>query len=143
MQGNPPPGHQGYNAPYGSPHQYGHPQNPYGHGYPPGMGPYGGHGAPMPHAPFGVHPTLGIPYSDKSKVVAGLLQIFWGTFGVGRFYTGHIGLAVAQLLVCVFVGIIGSFFTCGISALVVFWPFIDGIVLLVGNPTDAEGRLLR
>lgn len=96
-----------------------------------------------PQAPFGVHPTLGIPYSDKSKIAAGLLQVFVGTFGVGRFYTGHVGLAVAQLATC-FVGVwILSWFTCGLSAIVVFWPLIDGIVLLASNSTDAEGRLLR
>jgi len=56
-----------------------------------------GPGYVNPAAPFGVHPTLGIPYSDKQKLVAGLLQILVG-FGVCRFYTGHTQMAVAQLI---------------------------------------------
>jgi TM2 domain-containing membrane protein YozV len=82
-----------------------------------------------PQAPYGIEPTTGLPYSDKSRVVAGLLQIFLGTFGAGRFYTGHMGLAVLQLLF--------SWLTCGI------WPLIDGIMMLTGRVTDAQGRPLR
>src|SRR5215467_10174418 len=74
----------------------------------------------------------GRPYSDKSKMVAGLLGIFLGGFGVGRFYTGHSGLGVAQLLV--------SVFTCGLGSL---WGLIDGIMILVNGGTDAQGRVLR
>jgi TM2 domain-containing membrane protein YozV len=71
-------------------------------------------------------------YSDKSKLVAGLLGIFLGGFGAGRFYTGHTGLAVGQLLV--------SIFTCFIGSI---WGFIDGIMILVNGGTDAQGRPLR
>jgi TM2 domain-containing membrane protein YozV len=85
-----------------------------------------------PPAPFGFEPMTGLPYSDKTKVVAGLLQIFLGCFGAGRFYTGHIGIAIAQLLV--------SWFTCGAGAV---WPLIDGIMMLTGKVTDAQGRPLR
>jgi TM2 domain-containing membrane protein YozV len=74
----------------------------------------------------------GRPYSDKSKVVAGVLGIALGGFGVGRFYTGHTGIGIAQLLVTIF--------TCGIGH---FWGLIDGIVILVNGGTDAEGRILR
>lgn len=88
--------------------------------------------APAPGAPFGVDPLTGIPYSEKSKIAAGLLGIFLGGFGVGRFYTGHIGLGVAQLVV--------TLVTFGFGAL---WGFIDGIIMLASNPTDAEGRPLR
>ena len=40
----------------------------------------------------------GQPLSDKSKIVAGILQLFLGGFGAGRFYTGHTGMAVAMIL---------------------------------------------
>lgn len=82
-----------------------------------------------PAAPFGRDPWSGVPYSDKSKIVAGILQLFI-PFGVGRFYTGHTGMAVAQLLL--------TFIVVG-----AIWSFIDGIVILAGRPTDAEGRMLR
>lgn len=127
------------------PGQYG--QNPYGQSYgtSPGSGmePHGyvgqgypGQGYPLqgqgyPHAPFGIDPLTGLPYSDKSKLVAGLLGILLGGLGVGRFYTGHIGLGVAQLL-CSFV------FGAGI-----IWGIIDGIIMLTGQPRDAQGRPLR
>lgn len=77
-------------------------------------------------------PATGVPYSDKSKLVAGLLQIFLGGFGVGRFYTGHTGKAIAMIAV--------TWLTLGCGAI---WPLIDGILLLVNGGTDAEGRVLR
>lgn len=80
-----------------------------------------------PEAPYGRDP-MGRPYSDKSKLVAGLLQIFLGTFGVGRFYLGDAGIGVAQLLTCGGLG---------------FWALIDGIMLLTGNPVDKYGRPLQ
>lgn len=93
------------------------------HGFPPP-----GMGYANPGAPYGFDPYTGVPLSDKSKVAAGLLQLFLGNLGVGRFYTGHTGIAVAQLLTC------GG---CGI------WSLIDGIIILVNGGTDAEGRKLR
>jgi hypothetical protein len=88
-------------------------------------------GGPMygadPSAPYGYDP-YGRPYSHKSKVVAGLLNILLG-LGIGRLYAGHIGIGLAQL------------FTCG--GLWV-WSFVDGILFLTSNDrTDAEGRPLR
>jgi len=74
----------------------------------------------------------GRPYSDKTKMAAGLLGIFLGGFGVGRFYTGHTGIAIGQILV--------TWFTCGLGGL---WPLIDGIIILVNGGTDAQGRVLR
>ena len=76
-------------------------------------------------------------YSDqpqqKSKLVAGLLQILLGFFGVGRFYLGYNGIAIAQLLV--------SIFTAGIGAI---WPLIDGILILTGSVTvDGKGIPLK
>ncbi|MFJ7265693.1 TM2 domain-containing protein [Streptomyces sp. NPDC099050] len=71
----------------------------------------------------------GQPYSDKSKLVAGLLQIFLGGLGIGRFYTGHTGMAIAQLLTCGGLGV---------------WALIDGILFLVKDDrTDKAGRVLR
>lgn len=82
-----------------------------------------------PAAPYGREPVSGRPYSDKSKVVAGVLQLVL-PFGVGRFYSGHIGVGVAQLLLSfVFIGVV--------------WAFIDGIVILAGRPTDPYGRPMR
>ena len=82
-----------------------------------------------PHAPYGREPVTGLPYSDRSKTVAGVLQLLL-PFGVGRLYSGHAGIGIAQLLLSVFfVGVL--------------WSFIDGIIILVGRPTDPYGRPLR
>lgn len=87
-------------------------------------------GAYDPAAPYGRDPVTGQPYSDRSKVAAGLLQLLVPV-GLGRLYTGHIGIGVAQLVLTLFFGI-------GI-----IWAFIDGIVILAGRPTDRRGRPLR
>jgi hypothetical protein len=94
---------------------------------PPGMAPPG-MGYPNPAAPYGYDPVSGLPLSDKSKVAAGVLQLFLGNLGIGRFYMGDTGIAVAQLLTC------GG---CGI------WSLIDGIMILINGGTDAQGRKLR
>ncbi len=118
-------GDQGYGqSGYG---QSGYGQSSYGQ-----MEPYSFGSLYSAPAPFGIEPSTGLPYSDKSKVVAGLLQIFLGSFGVGRFYKGDIGIGIAQIAV--------TWLTFGLGAL---WPFIDGIVLLTGRPLDREGRPLR
>lgn len=133
----------GYPAPGGYPEQptvqapggYGAPPPPPAYGVPVGYPQAAYAGMPGayqdPAAPFGYDPQ-GRPYSDKQKLVAGLLQILIGGFGVGRFYTGHTGIAIAQIAV--------TLVTCGIGAI---WGLIDGIMILVNGGTDAQGRPLR
>nr|WP_050778236.1 TM2 domain-containing protein [Micromonospora sp. KC207] len=70
--------------------------------------------------------------SDKSKVVAGVLGILLGGFGVGRFYMGDTKTGVLQLVVTVV--------TCGLGGI---WGVIDGILILVNGGVDGQGRPLR
>ena len=89
------------------------------------------------NAPMGFGAAPGyVTGASKSKVVAGLLAIFLGALGVHRFYTGHTGIGLAQLLITVL-----SF---GFLALpVAIWAFIEGIMYLTGGiPADAQGRPL-
>jgi TM2 domain-containing membrane protein YozV len=88
-----------------------------------------------PAAPFGRHPLTGEPLSDKSKVVAGLLQLLglFGLVGIGRIYLGYTGLGIAQLVV----GLI----TCGIGAII--WGIVDAVLILTDKVRDPEGRPLR
>lgn len=95
-------------------------------------------GGGLAHSPFGV--GLGLSGTDRSKLVAGLLGIFLGGFGIHRFYTGHTTQAVTMLLISV----IGGIVTCGIASLVVgVWGLVEGILMLTGSiATDADGRPL-
>ncbi|MDI9350172.1 MAG: TM2 domain-containing protein [Candidatus Symbiobacter sp.] len=65
---------------------------------------------------------------QKEWVVTLLLCFFLGYLGVHRFYTGHTGIGIAQLLT------LGG---CGI------WTLIDFILILVGSFKDAQGRPLK
>jgi hypothetical protein len=85
------------------------------------VAPYGGAGY------YGVD-AYGRPLSDKSKLVAGLLEIFIGTLGIGRFYLGYTTIGVLQLV---------TFGGCGV------WSLIDGIFIITGKVPDAQGRMLR
>ena len=108
--------------------------------------------SPYSTAPYGVDPLTGHPLSDKSKVVAGLLQLLpavtFGLGGIGRLYAGQTTLGVVQIVMTV-VGWVS--FWCGFLLIVPFfiffcvwlWFVIDGVVLLAGRSTDGQGRLLR
>jgi TM2 domain-containing membrane protein YozV len=121
------------------------PPSGYPQPYPQYPGPYPGAYAD-PAAPYGRHRVTGEPLSDKSKVVAGLLQLLGlvAFLGFGRMYIGQAGLGIAQLLIGLFAGIIVGFFTCGIGFLIpVIWAIIDTIVIFSGNVRDNYGRPLR
>jgi hypothetical protein len=82
---------------------------------------------PLPMFPQAAPPP--VVYSDKSRIAAGVMQLLL-PFGVGRFYTGHTAIGLAQLFTAfMFVGVI--------------WSMIDGILLLVNGGTDPRGRPLR
>lgn len=148
-----PPYGAGQQQPYQQPYQQGqYQQSQYQQGqYPPP-----GYGAPQPGfqygqvygadamAPYGRDPRTGEPLSDKSKIAAGLLQIFLGQFGAGRFYIGDNKTAVIQLVLTLIgyvlaVVIVGIFLVMAVG----IWALIDGIMMLTGSVRDAQGRPLR
>lgn len=108
-------------------------------GYPPQHPPYPQYPTPGPYydpvAPYGRHPRTGQPFSDKSKIIGGLLQLLGllGLAGIGRIYLGYTGLGIAQLVV--------GLLTCGLGALI--WGIIDAVLILTDNVTDPQGRPLR
>ena len=70
--------------------------------------------------------------SYKSKMAAGLLGIFVGSFGIHNFYLGFNGKAVIQSVL--------TLFTCGLGGI---WGFMEGILILAGVINrDADGILL-
>lgn len=96
-----------------------------GYFYSPQQNPYGGayNDGPRQNAYGGQQRK-----SSKSKIVAGLLGIFLGSIGVHNFYLGRTGRGIAQ--------IVATICTCGIAGI---WGFIEGILCLCGNYTDADG----
>ena len=93
-------------------------------------------GQPMPGQPMPAQPMPGRAHagfagrggkSDKQKIVAALLCWFLGSFGIHRFYLGHTGIGVIQIL---------TFGGCGI------WVLIDLIMILTGSLKDVDGREL-
>lgn len=97
-----------------------------------------------PGAPFGRDPFTREPLSDKSKVSAGLLQLFLGSLGIGRFYIGHSGVGAAQLILTI-VGYATMFFGVGVILIfgVALWAFVDAIMMLTGSVRDSRGLKLR
>ncbi|MEV6930060.1 hypothetical protein AB0M46_37020 [Dactylosporangium sp. NPDC051485] len=154
---SPPASGQPYNTAYQMPPVSGAPTSG-------GYGPYGqnpyaqpGYAQPGYAQPFGMAPAYdpltGQPYSDKTKLIAGLLQLlpalFFAIGGIGRLYAGNIALGVTQLILSIAVGWVA--FICGFFLLVPFlvtgglwlWFVIDGIMILAGRPVDGQGRPLR
>lgn len=126
-------------SPFGSSEPY--PQQPPGY-YPPPLYPPPPGYYPDPMAPYGRHPVTGEPFSDKSKIVAGLLQLLGlaGIIGLGRIYLGQTGFGVAQLVGCLILGVA----TCGVGFIVpVIWAIVDAVLILTDKVRDPQGRPLR
>ena len=67
-------------------------------------------------------------FSQKSWGIAVVLAFLLGTFGVDRFYLGHIGLGLAKLVTLGGLGI---------------WALVDLLLIALRMVTDSEGRALR
>ena len=64
-----------------------------------------------------------VKISDKSRFTAGVMQLFCGCIGLGRFYLGFKKYAILQIL--------ASVVTLGIGG--VMWGFVDGVLILNGT----------
>jgi TM2 domain-containing membrane protein YozV len=75
----------------------------------------------------------------KSKLVAGLLAIFVGSFGVHNFYLGYTQRGLIQLLLTT----VGSIVIVG-PFVAGLWALIEGIQIFIGEINiDANGTKLK
>lgn len=71
------------------------------------------------------------PNLDK-KLIAGLLGILLGGFGVHKFYLGYTKAGIIQIIV--------TFLTCGIGSII---GLIEGILYLVKTDEEFEETYVR
>jgi TM2 domain-containing membrane protein YozV len=97
---------------------YGQPQPGYGQ-------PQQGYGQPQPvnvvvqnnMVPVPMGPTGMVRLHNRNKMVAAMLALFVGTFGIHKFYLGQVGAGIVYLL----------FFWTGIPSLI---ALIEGLIYL-------------
>lgn len=83
-------------------------------------------------------------HQGKSKLIAGILGIFFGYFGIHNFYLGYTKKAILQLII----SIIGLILSCkGIGVFLFFgveiWGLVEGVLILTGKiKKDAKGNNL-
>lgn len=70
--------------------------------------------------------------NQKSRLAAGLLGIFLGTFGVHNFYLGYTAKAVIQLVLTLLS-------CCMCAPITSIWGLVEGILILCGN-ISVDGR---
>lgn len=73
-------------------------------------------------------PPMNPPKEKNIALILSVVSMFTGIHGLARFYTGHIGLGIVQLIT------IGG---CGI------WTIIDIVQIASGNFKDSDGRPLK
>lgn len=93
-----------------------------------------------PHCGYQVPPVIPQNKSQKSKVLAGILGIILGEFGVHNFYLGYTSKGAIQFTLC-----LCGIFTCGLTSIIAgVWGLVDAIMILTGSiDRDGDGNLLR
>jgi TM2 domain-containing membrane protein YozV len=96
----------------------------------------------FPMAQTGVYyPRPGVTFATppKSKLTAALLAFFLGSFGVHRFYLGHVGSGIALIGLTIL-----GFITCGFTLIIpAVWVLVDFILILTGGLREANGQALE
>ena len=65
------------------------------------------------------------PIQENKKVMAGVLALLVGGFGVHKFVLGYTNEGIIQIVI--------SIFTCGIGGII---PFIEGIIYLTKSDEE-------
>ena len=64
-------------------------------------------------------------YQENKKILAGVLAIMLGGFGVHKFILGYTKEGVLQILM--------SFFSCGLAGII---PFVEGLIYLTKSDEE-------
>ena len=64
-------------------------------------------------------------YQENKKILAGVLAIMLGGFGVHKFILGYTKEGILQILM--------SFFSCGLAGII---PFVEGIIYLTKSDEE-------
>ena len=77
--------------------------------------------------------------TTKSRIVVGIIALFFGELGIHNFYLGYTSKGLAQLILC-----FAGFLTCGITSLVSWvWALVDAIYIFIGKINeDSDGNPL-
>lgn len=76
-------------------------------------------------------PGYNAPVQGKSRVVAGLLNLFLGGFGVGDFYLGYTQYGIYKIVISVAILVLGFLDLGFLSNIITLLSYVWSVVLLV------------
>ena len=76
-------------------------------------------------------PSFNAPAQGKSRVVAGLLNLFLGGFGVGDFYLGYTQYGIYKIVISVAILVLGFLDLGFLSNIITLLSYVWSVVLLV------------
>ena len=76
-------------------------------------------------------PGYNAPVQGKSRMVAGLLNLFLGGFGVGDFYLGYTQYGIYKIVISVAILVLGFLDLGFLSTIITLLSYVWSVVLLV------------
>ena len=76
-------------------------------------------------------PGYNAPVQGKSRMVAGLLNLFLGGFGVGDFYLGYTQYGIYKIVISLAIMILGFLDLGFLSTIITLLSYVWSVVLLV------------
>lgn len=76
-------------------------------------------------------PSFNAPAQGKSRMVAGLLNLFLGGFGIGDFYLGYTQYGIYKIVISLAFAVLGFLDLGFISAIITLLSYAWYVVLLV------------
>jgi TM2 domain-containing membrane protein YozV len=76
----------------------------------------------------------------RSRVVAGLLALFFGCLGLHKFYLGYFGAGLMMMGMSLVLGILSFGISAGAMAVI---GIVEGVIYLTRTPEDFEMLYVR